>query len=114
MLPNILKYEAIQKFIEALKEDILEYIGKDKACIIGLGENGVFYGEGVYFWLKKQGYNVTFTTMNDYGEGLEERKAKGRKILITDSHIIAGHAYRNALETLKKKKESIVKESFWY
>jgi Lrp/AsnC family transcriptional regulator for asnA, asnC and gidA len=107
MLPNILKYNSIKKFIESLKEDILEYIGKDKVCIVGLGENGVFYGEGVYLWLKRQGYDVTFTTMDDYGQGLEEKKAKGRKILITDSHIITGHAYRNALETLRVKKDKL-------
>jgi DNA-binding Lrp family transcriptional regulator len=107
MLPNILKYDSTKKFIEYLKDDILEYVGKDKVCVVGLGENGVFYGEGMYAWLKKQGYDVTFTTMDDYGQGLEDKKAKGRKILITDSHIITGHAYRNALETLRRKKEKL-------
>lgn len=48
MLPNILKYQSIQKFIRGIREEVLKYINKDKICIIGLGENGVFYGEGMY------------------------------------------------------------------
>ena len=107
MLPNILKYESIQKFIEGVKDDILQYIGKDKVCVVGLGENGVFYGEGLYSWLKKEGFDANFTRINDEGEGLEEEKIKNRKILMTDSHIITGRCYRNALSIIKSKQKKL-------
>lgn len=107
MLPNILKYQSIQKFIQGAGKDVLKYIGKDKVCVIGLGENGVFYGEGVYQWLKKERLDVTFTTINDDGEGLEDSKAKGRKVLMVDSHIITGKCYQTALKTLRAKRKKL-------
>lgn len=103
ILPNILKYPSIQKFIEGVDKDIVKYIGKDKVCVVGLGENGVFYGEGVFQWLKRHGFHVTFTTINDEGEGFEEKKAKGRKILMIDSHIITGRCYQTALRVISSK-----------
>lgn len=107
MSTNILKYEPIQKFINLIKDEILRHIGKDKVCVVGMGENGIFYGEGVYQWLKKLKFNVTFTKINDFGEGLEEKKLKGRKVLMVDSHIITGRCYRNALNTLKTKQKTL-------
>jgi len=104
---NILKYESIQKFIQGVKEEVLKYKGKDKLCIIGLGENGVFYGEGLYRWLKSRGHNVNFTTINDDGEGLEEKKIKGRKVLMADSHIITSRCYRQALNIVKTKQKKL-------
>jgi len=107
MLPNILKYPSIQKLIKGVRKDIVKYIGKDKVCIIGLGENGIFYGEGVFQWLKQQKYNVTFTTIDDEGEGLEYKKLKGRKILMVDSHIITGRCYQIASRILASKKKKL-------
>lgn len=106
-LPNILKYPSIQKFISGVEKDIVRYIGKEKVCIVGLGENGVFYGEGVFQWLKRHGFNVTFTTINDEGEGFEEKKAKDRKILMVDSHIITGRCYHTALGVISSKSKKL-------
>lgn len=103
MPQHILKYKSIQKFIQGIKKEVLEYVGRDKLCIIGLGENGVFYGEGLYYWLKNQGLNVSFTTIDDEGKGFEEEKAKNRKVLMVDSHIITGGCYRRALKIVKAK-----------
>ena len=107
ILPNILKYPSIQKFIKGVEKDIVKYIGNDKVCVVGLGENGVFYGEGVFQWLKQRGFNATSTTVNDEGEGFEEKKARGRKILMVDSHIITGRCYQTALRVIGSKKEKL-------
>lgn len=107
ILPHILKYPSIQKFIKGVEKDVAKYIGKDKVCVVGLGENGVFYGEGVYQWLKQRGFNVTFTTVNDEGEGFEEKKAKDRKVLMVDSHIITGRCYQTALRVISSKRKKL-------
>ena len=54
---TFLELKPIQKFVTGLGQDIKKYIGKDKACIIGLGDDGVFYGKGLYQWLLKEGKN---------------------------------------------------------
>ncbi len=107
MLSNILKYPSIQNFIKWLGKDIIKYIGKDNVCVVGLGENGVFYGEGIFEWLKRRGCNVTFTTVNDEGQGFEDKKAKARKILIVDSHIITGRCYQTALKIISSKQKKL-------
>lgn len=107
MSRDILKYESIQKFIKEIKKEILGYAGKDNLCIIGLGENGVFYGEGLYYWLKSQGLNVKFATINDDGKGLKEDKIKNRKILMVDSHIITGSCYQKALGVIRAKQKKL-------
>jgi len=106
-MKDILKYESIQKFIRGVGEDVTRYVDKDKFCIIGLGENGIFYGEGLYRWFKKKGFNVTFTRINDEGKGLEEEKLKGRKVLFADSHIITGRCYRKALDIVRSKQKEL-------
>jgi len=107
MLKNILKYESIQKFIHGVTDEVVKYVGKDKFCIVGLGENGVFYGEGLYQWFKKQGFKVSYTAINDEGKGLEEEKIKGRKVLMVDSHIITGRCYQRALGILRSKRKEL-------
>lgn len=107
MLSNILKYPSIQKLIREVGKDIIKYIGKEKVCIVGLGENGIFYGEGVFQWLKRHGFNVAFTTMNDEGEGLEDKKLRGRKVLMVDSHIITGRCYQTALKVIGSKRKRL-------
>lgn len=107
MLANILKYPSIQKFIKGVGKDILKYIGKDKVCVVGLGENGIFYGEGIFQWLKQQRYNVTFTAVNDEGEGLEDKKLRGRKILMADSHIITGRCHQTASRIIASKRKKL-------
>lgn len=107
MLPNILKYPSIQNLIKWVGKDIIKYIGKDGVCVVGLGENGVFYGEGVFEWLKREGFDVTFTTVNDDGEGFEDKKGKGRKILMVDSHIITGRCYQTALKIINSKQKKL-------
>ncbi len=107
MLQNILKYPSVQKLIKGVGKDIVKYAGKDKICVVGLGENGVFYGQGVFQWLKQQRYNVTFTTVNDAGEGLEDKKLRGRKVIMVDSHIITGRCYQTASRILASKKKKL-------
>lgn len=107
MLQNILKYPSIQKLIKGVGKDIVKYIGKDKVCVVGLGENGIFYGEGVFQWLRRQKYNVTFTTIDDEGKGLEDTKLRNRKILMVDSHIITGRCFQTASRILTSKKKKL-------
>jgi len=104
---NLLDFKPIQKLVEGIGRDVKKYLGRDKACIIGLGDDGVFYGLGLYQWLTKQKKGITFTTMEDNGKGLEEEKVKGRKVLIVDNDIISGKSYKRAMEAMKAKKERL-------
>ena len=104
---TLLSLKPIKKFIDGLGKDIKEYFGKDKGCIIGLEDDGVFYGEGLYHWLAKQNKDVTLTTMDDYGKGLEENKVKGRKVVLIDNDIVTGKAYRTVMGVMREKKEKL-------
>jgi len=102
-----LKIKSIQKFIKGVGEEVKRYFGKDKGCIIGLEDDGVFYGEGLWHWLSQKNKKITFTTMDDDGRGLEEEKAKGRKVLLVDNDIITGKAYQRAMSIMMAKKEKL-------
>ena len=104
---NLVKFKPIQKLIEGVGQDVKKYFGKDKACVIGLGDDGVFYGLGLYQWLRQRKKGMTFTTMNDNGKGLEEEKVKGRKVLIVDNDVITGKSYKKAMVAMKAKKERL-------
>ena len=104
---NLLDFKPIKKLVEGIGRDVKKYLGRDKACIIGLGDDGVFYGLGLYQWLTKQKKGITFTTMEDNGKGLEEEKVKGRNVLIVDNDIISGKSYKRAMEAMKAKKERL-------
>ncbi len=104
---TLLKFKPIQKFIKGIGQDIKKYFGKDKSCIVGLGDDGVFYGVGLHQWLSQQKKGITFTTMDDNGKGLEEEKVKGRKVLMVDNDIITGKGYKRAMEAMKAKKERL-------
>ena len=98
----------IKKFIAGVGKEINKYFGKDKGCIIGLEDDGVFYAEGLYLWLsKRNGKKFNFTTMDDQGKGLEEQKMKGRKVLIVDNDIVTGKAYRRVMALLRGKKDKL-------
>lgn len=104
---TLLSLKPIKKFIDGLGNKVVQYFGKDKGCIIGLEDDGVFYGEGLYYWLLKKNKNITFTMMNDYGKGLEEDKVKGRKVLLVDNDIVTGKAYRVVMNFMREKKEKL-------
>jgi len=104
---TLLKFKPIQKLIKGVGKEIKTYLGKEKGCVIGLGDDGIFYGLGLYQWLLKSNKKLTFTTMESTGEGLEEEKVKGRKVLIVDNDIITGKSYKRAMETMRAKKEKL-------
>lgn len=104
---SLLKYKPIQKLIAGVGRDVKKYFGKDPGCIIGLGDDGPFYGEGLCQWLIQQKKKVNFTTMEDNGKGLEEEKVKRRKVLMVDNDIITGKSYKRAMEAMKVKKEKL-------
>lgn len=95
----------VQKFISGVGADVKKYFGQDKGCVISLGDDGFFYGAGIYQWLLKQGKDITFANMQDSGNGLEESKVKNRKVLIVDNDIVTGKGYKRAMETMRQKKE---------
>ena len=105
MPENFLNLKPIQKLVNKIGKDVAKYFGRDKGCIIGLEDDGVFYGKGLYQWLKNK--NLTFTTMDDDGRGLEEGKLKGRKVLIVDNDIVTGKSYKRTIETMRSKKERL-------
>ena len=102
---TLLNLKPIQKFIDGIGKDVKKFFGRDKGCIIGLEDDGVFYAKGLYEWLKNK--NLIFTTMDDDGRGLEEEKTKGRKVLLVDNDIITGKGYKRAMEAMRLKKEKL-------
>lgn len=107
MKNTLLKFKPIQKFIDGVGKDIKKFFGKDNGSIIGLGDDGVFYGLGLYQWISQKNKNINFTTMDDNGEGLEEEKIKGRRVLIVDNDIISGKSYKRTMEMMRAKKERL-------
>ncbi len=104
---TLLKFKPIQKFIDGIGKDIKKFFGKDNGSIIGLGDDGVFYGLGLYQWISQKNKKINFTTMDDDGKGLEEEKVKGRKVLIVDNDIITGKGYKGTMEMMRAKKERL-------
>ncbi len=97
----------IQKFVEGVGKDAKKFFGKEKGCIVGLGDDGFLYGLGFYQWMSQKNKNINFTAMDDSGKGLEEEKIKGRKILIIDNDIISGKSYKRTMEIMRAKKERL-------
>lgn len=104
---TLLELKPIQKFIDGVGQDIKKYFGKDKGCIIGVEDDGVFYGKGLYQWFSQKNKDINFTTMDDYGKGLEKDKVKGRKVLLVDNDIITGKAYRVAMNSVMRRREEL-------
>lgn len=103
----LLDLKPIQKFIRGVGKKIKEYFGKDPACIVGLGDDGIFYAKGLYEWFQKMKRPVTLTFMDENGKKLEEDKLKGRKVLIVDNDIISGKSYREAMNAIRMRKEKL-------
>lgn len=95
----------INKFVEGVGADAKKYFGKDKGCIVGLKDEGVFYGEALWQWMGNK--NISFAVMDDHGKGLEFEKVKGRKVLIVDNDIISGQGYKKAMESLRMRKSKL-------
>ena len=38
----------IQKFVAGIGKDVKRYFGKNKGCIVGLGDDGFIYGLGLF------------------------------------------------------------------
>lgn len=104
---TLLELKPIQKFINGLGKDIKKFFGQEKGSIIGLGDDGFFYGLGLYQWLSQKSKNINFTAMDNNGRGLEEEKLKGRKVLIVDNDIISGKTYKRTMEAMRAKKEKL-------
>lgn len=104
---NLLNLQPIKIFIKETGGGIQRYFGEDKACIIYLRPDGAFYGVALYEWLKRKKKNLTLTTMADDGEGLEEKKVKGCRVLIIDNDIITGKGYKRAMEALRMLKKQL-------
>lgn len=102
-----LKLKPIQKFINGIGKEVKKYFGRNKGVIIGLGDDGFFYGLGLWQWLSQKQKNISFTTMEADGKGLEEEKIKGTKVLLVDNDIISGKSYKRAIETIKIRKKRL-------
>jgi len=107
MKSTLFNLEPIQKLINGVGQDVKRFLGKDKGCIVGLGDDGLLYGLGLYQWLRQKNKNLTFTTMDDDGKGLDEEKIKGRKVLIVDNDIITGKSYKRTVEAMRAKKDKL-------
>lgn len=109
MTKNILlaESEPIKKLVEGIGKGVKKYFGKEPGCIIGLGDDGFFYGLGFYQWISQQNKNIVFAIMDDNGGGLDENKVRGRRILIVDNDIVTGKGYKIAMEAMRARKEGL-------
>lgn len=101
---NILQFPPIKNFIQTVGKDIENYFGDDQAAIVYLLPDGLWYAEGLSQWFKKKKKNVTLSSMEDDGQGLQEEKVKGRKVLIVNNDVISGKAYKRSAEALRARK----------
>ena len=104
---NIFDFEPMQKFIKTLGKEIEGYFGRDKGALVYLKPDGVWYAEGLHQWLKKKKRDITITSMEDDGEGLEEEKVQGRKVLIVINESFSGKAYKRSMEAIRARKERL-------
>ena len=107
MKSTLSNLKPIQKFIDGIGKDVRKFFRKDKGCIIGLGDDGYLYGLGLYQWLRETNKNLTFTSMDDNGKGLEEKKIEGRKVLIVDNDIISGKSYKKTMGIMRAQKDRL-------
>lgn len=106
-MKDLLSLEPIRGFLAATGEKAAKYFGRDKGCIVYLRPDGAFYGVALHEWLRKRKKNVNLATMEDDGEGLDEEKVKGRKVLIVDNDIITGKGYKRSLEAMRTRKKRL-------
>ena len=106
-MDTLFTLDPIKKFIEAVGQKVTRYFGGDNASIVYLQPDGTFYGVALYEWLSKKKKNLTLATMADDGEGLDEKKVRGRKILIVDNDIITGKGYKRSMEAMRIKKQRL-------
>lgn len=106
-MKNLLEFESIKKFIQTVGKGVEKYFGKDKASIVYLQPHGGFYGAALQDWLKSRKINPMLSAMGDAGEGLEEEKVRGRKVLLVDGEITTGTAYKRSMEALRTKAEAL-------
>jgi len=98
---DLLQFEPIKIFIKTLGKDIEKYFGADKGALVYLKPDGVWYARGLYQWLKKKKRDITITSMEDGGDGLEEEKVRGRKVLIVINESFSGKAYKRSMEAMR-------------
>ena len=104
-----LEHDPISRFVEGIGSDVFKYFGKDQGCIVGFGDEGVLYGEGLYRWFKnnKKGMDVTFVTLDRNFEGLDDSKMRGRRVLVVDSGIATGRSYHRIMELVRSRKDAL-------
>lgn len=107
MPDNFLKLRPIQKFIDGIGKDVKKFFGKEKGCIVAVGDDGFFYGIGLHQWISQTNQNITFANMDDNGMGLDEEKVSGRKVLLVDNDIVSGRTFKRAKEVMRAKKERL-------
>lgn len=106
---SLLELKPVKKFINKIGPAVKKYFGREQGCIVGIEDDGVFYGRGLYQWLRRDSdaQKFTFTTMDGNGKGLDEDKARERKVLLVDNDIVTGGAYRKAMNFIMDKKEEL-------
>ncbi|MFH1180877.1 MAG: Lrp/AsnC family transcriptional regulator [bacterium] len=104
---TLLGYKPIQKFIKGVGRDVKKYFKKDKGCVVGLGDDGFFYGLGLYQWLSQEKGDINFIGMDDDGKELDEEKMRERKILLVDNDVVTGKGYKRTMEIMRGKKEKL-------
>jgi len=112
----------IQKFIDSIQREVLEWVGEDPVTIIGIMPDGVFYAKPLVEFLKSYCNSVEYAELDkeqlvsakkqvmlkdEYGNDLNEEKLRKRKILMVDNDIVTGKTYKNSLNLIKSKQADL-------
>ncbi len=103
---------AVNEFVSKMGPRLKDYLGKDKACIVGVSGLGARYAIPIWKYLKKDGLDVNFVELNkavlirNEPIKLNMKDFENRKVVIIDYAIYGGTNYRlstGRLSSLKKK-----------
>ena len=104
--------EDANKFIIELAPKIIDYIGKDEICIVGISGVGNHYANALWKYLLKEGKKVNFVELNkssllkEKTIRLDKKDFENKKVIIIDKAIFSGNIYRlstNKINSLKNR-----------
>ena len=104
---NIFDFEPVQTFLKVLGKDIEKYFGAEKAALVYLKPDGVWYAEALYHWLKGKKKDITVSSMEDDGTGLEAERVRDRKVLIIVNESFTGKAHKRSVEAMRARRTQL-------
>lgn len=103
----------ITKFVSEVGPKIKEYIGSDKACILGISGGGRFFGMALWKYLTREGIDIKYVDYDPLEEiirkgiVIKKEDAEDRKVIVVDSAIYGGKTYETIIRKLNRYKNKL-------